>query len=183
VKVIPTELPGILIIEPRVFVDSRGFFLETFQSERYAAAGIAGPFLQDNFSRSSEGTLRGLHFQEPSAQGKLVEVLHGSVWDVAADIRRGSPTFARWMGIELSEENRRQLWIPPGFAHGFCVLSGWADVFYKCTNLYSPEAERSIRWDDPAIGIRWPIQSPRLSARDSGAPLLAEAPVLPTFQA
>ena len=180
-KVTPTELPEVLLIEPRVFGDARGFFLETFQAERYSAAGVAGAFLQDNLSRSAKGTLRGLHFQEPRAQGKLVLVLRGAVWDVAVDVRRGSPRFGRWVGLELSEENRRQLWIPPGFAHGFCVLSETADFFYKCTALYAPETERAVRWDDPALAIRWPVAAPLLSAKDRAAPTLAEAPVLPVY--
>jgi len=181
-KVTPTELPEVLLVEPRVFGDARGFFLETFQAERYAAAGIPGHFVQDNLSRSAKGTLRGLHFQEPRAQGKLVLVLHGAVWDVAVDVRRGSPRFGRWVGLELSEENRRQLWIPPGFAHGFCVVSDTADFFYKCTELYAPETERVVRWDDPALGIRWPIAAPLLSAKDRAAPTLADAPVLPVYR-
>lgn len=176
-----TELPGVLLIEPSVLGDSRGFFLETFQAKRYNDAGIPGPFVQDNLSRSTRGTLRGLHFQFPHPQGKLVQVLRGSVWDVAVDVRKGSPHFGGWLGMELSEENRRQLWIPAGFAHGFCVLSESADFFYKCTDFYAPAAEHAVRWDDPDIGIRWPIESPRLSAKDSAAPSLAEAPVLPTY--
>lgn len=181
-KVIPTELPGVLIIEPQAFGDSRGFFLETFQAERYAALGIEAPFVQDNLSRSVRGTLRGLHFQEPRAQGKLVQVFHGAVWDVALDVRRGSPHFGAWVGIELSEDNRRQLWLPPGFAHGFCVLSSVADFFYKCTDLYAPDSERSVRWDDPKVGIRWPVQSPIVSDKDRAAPVLAEAAILPDYQ-
>ena len=180
-KVVPTELPEVLILEPKVHGDSRGFFYETFQAGRYAAAGIPGPFLQDNLSRSVRGTLRGLHFQEPKAQGKLVQVLRGTVWDVAVDVRRGSPRFGRWIALELSETTPRQLWIPPGFAHGFCVLSDSADFFYKCTELYAPEAERSVAWDDPAIGITWPVKEPLLSAKDRAAPRLADAPVLPVF--
>ena len=182
-KVIPTELPGVLVVEPRVFGDSRGFFFETFQAERYAAAGISGAFVQDNLSRSARGTLRGLHFQEPRSQGKLVQVLQGAVWDVAVDVRMGSPHFGVWVGVELSEENRLQLWIPPGFAHGFCVLSEAADFFYKCTDFYSPDCERAVRWDDPALGIRWPVQSPLISARDGAAPALAETLVLPVYRA
>jgi dTDP-4-dehydrorhamnose 3,5-epimerase len=181
VKVVATELPGVLLVEPRVFGDARGFFFETFHAERYAAAGIPGPFVQDNLSRSGRGTLRGLHFQEPRAQGKLVQVLQGAVWDVAVDVRKGSPHFGRWVGMELSEENRRQLWIPPGFAHGFCVLSDSADFLYKCTEFYAPEVERAVRWDDPALGIHWPVAEPVLSAKDSAAPLLADAPVLPLY--
>ena len=180
-KVTPTELPGVLLVEPKVFRDVRGFFLETFQAERYAAAGIPGPFVQDNLSRSGKGTLRGLHFQEPHAQGKLVQVLRGAVWDVAVDVRKGSPHFGRWVGAELNDENRHQLWIPSGFAHGFCVLSESADFFYKCTALFAPEAERAVRWDDPALGIRWPLEAPRLSAKDAAAPRLSEVAVLPNY--
>jgi dTDP-4-dehydrorhamnose 3,5-epimerase len=182
VKVTPTELPGVLLVEPRVFGDARGFFLETFHAERYAGAGIVGPFVQDNLSRSVKHTLRGLHFQEPQPQGKLVHVLRGAVWDVAVDVRNGSPHFGAWVGLELSEDNRRQLWIPPGFAHGFCVLSDSADFFYKCTDFYAPESERCVRWNDPAIGIRWPVRSPRLSAKDAVAPALADSSVLPDYR-
>jgi dTDP-4-dehydrorhamnose 3,5-epimerase len=182
VKMTATEIPGVLIIEPRVFGDSRGFFLETFQAERYATAGISGPFVQDNLSRSAKGTLRGLHFQEPHSQGKLVQVLRGAVWDVAVDVRKSSPHFGAWVGVELSEENRRQLWIPQGFAHGFCVLSDEADFFYKCTAFYSPNDERAVRWDDPAVGIRWPVPSPRISPKDRAAPTLAECSVLPVYR-
>lgn len=182
-KVTPTELPEVLRIEPEVHGDSRGFFLETFQAERYRAAGIGGPFVQDNLSRSVKGTLRGLHFQEPRPQGKLVQVLQGAVWDVAVDVRRGSPRFGAWVGIELSAENHRQLWIPPGFAHGFCVLSEVADFFYKCTSLYMPEVERSVRWDDADLRIRWPVQSPLISEKDEAAPVLAKAPFLPVYSA
>lgn len=181
-KLTPTELPGVLIIEPRVFGDSRGFFVETFQVDRYAKAGIGSQFVQDNLSRSMKGTVRGLHFQEPHPQGKLVQVLRGAVWDVALDVRRGSPHFGAWVGIELSEENHRQLWIPPGFAHGFCVLSEMADFFYKCTDFYSPDDERTVRWNDPALAIRWPVQSPLISARDGTAATLAEMSVLPVFR-
>jgi dTDP-4-dehydrorhamnose 3,5-epimerase len=182
VKVTTTQLPGVLVIEPHVFGDSRGFFVETFQAERYTAAGIGGPFVQDNLSRSAKGTLRGLHFQEPKPQGKLVQVLQGAVWDVALDVRKGSPHFGAWVGIELSSENRRQLWIPPGFAHGFCVVSEMADFFYKCTDFYAPDAERAVRWDDPALGIRWPVQLPLISAKDQSAPPLVDAPILPIYR-
>ena len=181
-KITETTLPGVLVVEPRVFADDRGFFLETYQAERYAAAGIAASFVQDNFSRSVRGTLRGLHFQEPKAQGKLVQVLRGTVFDVVVDVRRNSPTFARWFGIELSGDAPKQLWIPPGFAHGFCVTSDSADFHYKCTTPYAPEAERSIRWNDPALAITWPVTQPLLSSKDAAAPLLADAPVLPTYQ-
>lgn len=180
-KITPTELPEVLIIDPKVHGDSRGFFYESFQARRYADAGIHGPFVQDNLSRSVRGTLRGLHFQEPKAQGKLIQILRGVVWDVAVDVRRGSPRFGRWVALELSESTPRQLWIPPGFAHGFCVLSDSADFFYKCTELYAPEAERAIAWNDPSLGIPWPLTEPLLSAKDRAAPLLADAPVLPGY--
>lgn len=176
-----TSLPGVLLVEPRVFSDSRGYFYETFHAERYAKAGIPTHFVQDNFSRSCRGTLRGLHYQEPHPQGKLIQVLAGAVYDVAVDIRRGSPTFGRWYGVELSDENRRQLWIPPGFAHGFCALSERADFYYKCTALYAPDSDRGLLWNDPEIGIAWPIAEPLLSAKDAAAPCLAHAPVLPSY--
>lgn len=179
-KIHETALAGVLVIEPRVFVDDRGFFLETYQGERYRAAGIPA-FVQDNFSRSVRGTLRGLHFQEPNAQGKLVQVMRGSVFDVVVDVRRGSPTFGRWIGVDLSGDAPKQLWIPPGFAHGFCVTSESADFHYKCTTAYAPDAERSIRWDDPALAITWPVTHPLLSKKDAAAPLLADAPVLPSY--
>lgn len=180
-KVTETALPGVLVIEPRVFTDERGLFLETYQSERYAAHGVPMTFAQDNFSRSTRGTLRGLHFQEPKAQGKLVQVTRGAVLDVVVDVRRGSPTFGKWLGVELSGDQPRQMWIPPGFAHGFCVTSESADFWYKCTTPYAPDAERSIRWDDPSIGIAWPVSHPLLSKKDAQAPLLADAPVLPSY--
>jgi dTDP-4-dehydrorhamnose 3,5-epimerase len=180
-KVVPTELPEVLIVEPKVHGDSRGFFFEAFHAKRYAEVGITGSFVQDNLSRSVRGTLRGLHFQEPRAQGKLVQVLRGTVWDVAVDVRRGSPRFGRWVAVELSEGTPRQLWIPPGFAHGFCVLSESADFFYKCTEIYAPECEQSVAWNDPAIGISWPVSEPLLSAKDRAAPRLADAPVLPAL--
>ncbi|MDB4968028.1 MAG: rfbC [Myxococcales bacterium] len=180
-KVKETALPGVLVIEPRVFSDDRGFFLETFQASRYAPLGIPTEFAQDNLSRSVRGTLRGLHFQEPDAQGKLVQVTRGTVLDVAVDVRRGSPTFGRWVGVELSGDTPRQMWIPAGFAHGFCVTSEFADFWYKCTTPYAPQSERSIRWDDPAIGIAWPIAKPLLSKKDAEAPTLNDAPVLPTY--
>ena len=182
-KVETTELPGVLVLEPRIFGDERGFFLETYNAPRYAAAGISGPFVQDNLSRSVRGTLRGLHFQEPHGQGKLVQVLQGCVWDVAVDVRRGSPTFGQYVARELSAENRRQLWVPPGFAHGFCVLSASADFSYKCTALYSPASERAIAWDDPDLGIAWPITEPLLSGRDAAAPRLRDAAELPEYVA
>ena len=181
-KVTETALPGVLIIEPRVFSDDRGFFFESYQAERYAAAGMAVSFVQDNVSRSVRGTLRGLHFQEPRAQGKLVQVMRGSVYDVVVDVRRGSPTFARWIGVELSGDTPKQMWIPPGFAHGFCVTSETADFHYKCTVPYSPEAERAVRWDDPTLAIAWPVANPLLSKKDAAAPLLADAPLLPAYE-
>jgi dTDP-4-dehydrorhamnose 3,5-epimerase len=176
-KVTPMELPEVLLIEPAVWTDPRGFFFETFHEKRYAEHGIGG-FVQDNFSRSVRGTLRGLHYQQPNPQGKLVQVLSGSVFDVAVDIRRSSPRFGRWCAVELSGENKRQLWIPPGFAHGFFVTSESADFHYKCTALYDGKADRSIRWDDPAIGVKWPDGAPLLSRKDAEAPLLKDA-VLP----
>jgi dTDP-4-dehydrorhamnose 3,5-epimerase len=182
VKVLPAEIPGVLIIEPKVFGDERGFFLETFHAKRYADAGIPGPFVQDNYSRSVKGTLRGLHFQEPQPQGKLVQVVAGAVFDVAVDIRKGSPTFGKWVGVELSAESKRQLWIPPGFAHGFYVLSESADFQYKCTTLYAPEHDRGIAWNDPELAISWPLSGePKLSAKDGAAPRLKDAPVLPVY--
>lgn len=180
-KVVPTSIPEVLILEPKVFGDDRGFFMETWQAERYAEAGVPGPFVQDNLSRSVKGTLRGLHFQEPFPQGKLVMVLEGAVLDVAVDIRRGSPTFMKHVAVELSAENKRQLWIPPGFAHGFCVTSDHALFLYKCTERYRPEHDRAIRWDDPALGIAWPVAEPLLSQKDAAAPLLADAPALPAY--
>jgi dTDP-4-dehydrorhamnose 3,5-epimerase len=166
-KILPTELDGVLIIEPDVFADKRGFFMETFQKRRYREAGITAEFVQDNISHSVRNTLRGLHYQYPDGQAKLVQVLEGEIFDVAVDIRRGSPTFGRWTGVVLSSENRRQFFIPEGFAHGFCVMSDSALFLYKCSNIYSPEAEGGIRWDDPDLGIRWPVQSPIISERDS----------------
>ncbi|WP_342374624.1 dTDP-4-dehydrorhamnose 3,5-epimerase [Myxococcus stipitatus] len=180
-KVTPLEIPDLLLVEPKVFGDDRGFFMELFHAKRYADAGIPGPFIQDNYSRSSRGTLRGLHFQEPQGQGKLVQVLSGRVYDVAVDVRRGSPTFGKWAAVELSAENRRQLWIPPGFAHGFCVTSESADFHYKCTTLYAPETERCIAWNDPDLGIPWPVSEPLMSPKDLRAPRLKDAPVLPSL--
>ena len=180
-KVIATELPEVLILEPQLFGDQRGFFLECFQAKRYAEAGISRPFVQDNMSRSGYGVLRGLHLQNPSTQGKLVSAMRGRVLDVAVDVRVGSPDFGRHVAVELSEENRRQLWVPRGFAHGFAVLSESADFFYKCDDLYSPKDEISVRWDDPAIGINWGLADPSLSAKDAAAPLLAEVKNLPVY--
>lgn len=175
-------LPGLLIIEPRVFEDSRGCFFETFHERKYAELGVSGPFVQDNFSLSVRGTVRGLHFQEPNAQGKLVMVLEGEVFDVAVDIRRGSPTFGQWFGTELSAKNKRQLYIPPGFAHGFCVMSDQAAFVYKCTRFYSPRDEHGILWNDPVLGIRWPVSQPVLSPKDAAfKPLADMMPWLPAF--
>ena len=173
-KVIETPLTGLLIIEPRVFGDERGFFLETWSQKRYQDAGINVDFVQDNLSFSGRGVLRGLHFQNPQAQGKLVHVLQGEVFDVAVDIRQRSPTFGHWHGVVLSGENKRQFWVPPGFAHGFCVTSETALFTYKCTELYAPEHEKSIRWDDPTLAIDWPISDPQVSDKDRLAPLLAD---------
>lgn len=180
-KVIATEIPEVLILEPQLFGDQRGFFLECFQAKRYAEAGISRPFVQDNMSRSGYGVLRGLHLQNPSTQGKLVSAMRGRVLDVAVDVRVGSPNFGRHVAVELSEENRRQLWVPRGFAHGFAVLSESADFFYKCDDLYSPKDEIAIRWDDPAIGIHWGLANPSLSAKDAAAPLLADVRNLPAY--
>ena len=180
-NVIATALPEVLILEPRLFGDQRGFFLETYQLSRYAEHGIGRPFVQDNMSRSSHGVLRGLHLQNPFTQGKLVTALRGRVLDVAVDVRVGSPHFGRHVAVELSEENRRQLWVPRGFAHGFVVLSETADFFYKCDDLYSPKDEVSIRWNDSAIGIDWGIEAPSLSAKDADAPLLRDVKNLPIY--
>ncbi|MCP4697493.1 MAG: dTDP-4-dehydrorhamnose 3,5-epimerase [Gammaproteobacteria bacterium] len=171
-NVIQTEIPGALIIEPKVFGDERGFFIETFQAERYAGIGISGAFVQDNHSRSSHGVLRGLHFQRRCPQGKLVCVTRGAVFDVAVDIRENSPAFGRWEGVELSEDNHKQFYVPPGCAHGFCVISEIADFQYKCTDYYHPEDEGCLRWNDPKLGIDWPLEQPKLSAKDANAPFL-----------
>lgn len=180
-NIIATDLPEVLIIEPKLFGDPRGFFLETYQLARYSDFGVSRPFVQDNMSRSSYGVLRGLHLQNPMTQGKLVSALRGRVLDVAVDVRIGSPNFGRHVAVELSEDNRRQLWVPRGFAHGFVVLSETADFFYKCDELYSPKDEISVRWDDPAIAIRWGVESPSLSAKDAEAPLLSEIKNLPVY--
>lgn len=175
-NVIDTSLPGVKLIEPKVFADGRGFFLESWNARKFADAGIDCHFVQDNHSRSIRGVLRGLHYQVRDPQGKLVRVTRGAVFDVAVDIRRSSPHFGRWVGYELSEANRRMLWVPPGFAHGFLVLSDGADFLYKCTSLYAPAHDRSIAWNDPAIGIDWPVDvTPLLSPKDAAAPLLAAA--------
>jgi dTDP-4-dehydrorhamnose 3,5-epimerase len=174
-RVIKTKLKDCMIIEPKVFGDERGFFLETFQAERYNKyVGINLPFVQDNHSRSHKGVLRGLHFQKTKPQGKLVRVVQGEVYDVAVDIRLGSPTFGEWEAIILSEENKTQFWVPPGFAHGFVVLSDTADFEYKCTDYYDPSDEGSILWDDPDLDISWPIEHPKLSSKDASAPKLVD---------
>ena len=159
-------IAGAKVIEPKVFGDSRGFFLETFQAERYAECGIDLPFVQDNHSRSQQGVLRGLHFQKTKPQGKLVRVVQGEVFDVAVDIRPGSPSFGQWQGVILSEESKRQFWVPPGLAHGFVVLSETADFEYKCTDYYDPSDEGCLIWDDPTVAIDWPFQNPLLSEKD-----------------
>ena len=173
-KVIETILPGVLIIEPKVFGDHRGFFKETFQAERYREAGIDLPFVQDNHSRSQRGVLRGLHLQKTRPQGKLVSCSVGSVYDVAVDVDPESDTFGKYVGVELNDENHRQLWIPPGYAHGFCVLSETADFQYKCTDFYFPEDEGGLIWNDPDVGIPWPIENPALSDKDRNLPSLSE---------
>jgi dTDP-4-dehydrorhamnose 3,5-epimerase len=169
-----TDIPGIIVIKPRVFEDSRGFFMETYQSQKFSEAGIDSNFVQDNHSRSTQFTLRGLHYQIRHAQGKLVRVVVGEIYDVAVDIRRSSPTFGKWIGIFLSAREKRQLWVPTGFAHGFYVVSEWAEVLYKATDTYDPQAERCIKWDDPQLNITWPIApgtSPVLSPKDlAGTP-------------
>ncbi len=185
-KIIETELPGVLIIEPKVFGDERGYFLESYQAQRYAEAGIAGPFVQDNLSFSRQGILRGLHYQYENPQGKLVQVLQGEVFDVAVDVRLGSPHFGKWTSAFLSAGNKRQMYVPAGFAHGFVVTSETALFSYKCTDYYNPQAEVSIVWNDPDIGIQWPLnEQPQLSAKDSAGLRLAEIAVerLPDYRA
>ena len=174
-KISHSKLKGCVIIEPRVFGDDRGFFLETFQAVRYKQeAGIDLPFVQDNHSRSARGVLRGLHFQKTKPQGKLVRVVRGEVYDVAVDIRKGSATFGQWKGVILSEDNKKQFWVPPGFAHGFVVLSATADFEYKCTDYYNPSDEGSILWSDPDLDIPWPIANPVLSTKDESAKRLVD---------
>jgi dTDP-4-dehydrorhamnose 3,5-epimerase len=178
-----TAIPGVLIIEPKIFGDSRGFFTELFQSDRYAENGIRRRFFQDNLSRSVKGTLRGLHFQNPKPQGKLVTILRGSALDVAVDVRVGSPTFGQHVTVELNDENRRQFWVPPGFAHGFIVQSDSADFFYKCDEIYSPANEHVLLWNDPQLGIKWGNDAPLLSARDKDGRMLAQLDgVLPKYE-
>ena len=180
----PTPLPGVVAIEPRRFADERGHFFEVFRHDKFAAAGLDLAFVQDNHSRSRRGVLRGLHAQLEKPQGKLVRAIGGEIFDVAVDIRRGSPTYGRWFGTVLSGDNCRMLWVPVGYAHGFCVLSEWAEVEYKCTALWDPPSEVSIAWNDPAIGVEWPIAAPVLSPKDAAAPPLEEiAARLPRFAA
>ncbi|MDE2606444.1 MAG: dTDP-4-dehydrorhamnose 3,5-epimerase [Burkholderiales bacterium] len=184
-KVTRTEIPEVMILEPKVFGDARGFFLESYNQKVFReATGLALDFVQDNHSRSAQGVLRGLHYQLKQPQGKLVRVVRGAVFDVAVDVRRSSPTFGRWVGVELSEDNQRQFWVPPGFAHGFLVLSASADFLYKTTDYYAPEHERCIAWDDPAIGIEWPLGQlpagqPQLSAKDRQGVALRSAELMP----
>lgn len=182
-RVIETELPGVVVIEPEVHKDERGFFLETFHGERYRRHGLPEVFVQDNHSRSVRGTLRGLHAQLRRPQGKLVRVVAGEVWDVAVDIRVGSPTFRKWVAVVLSAGNFRELYVPPGFAHGFCVLSEVAEVEYKCTDYYDPEGELRLAWNDPELAIPWPVRDPILSAKDRAARTLRELhSVLPRYE-
>ena len=179
-KIKQTAIPEVILIEPKVFEDPRGFFMETYQQEKYEAAGIINKFVQDNHSRSIQGTLRGLHYQIKHPQGKLVRAIVGEIFDVAVDLRRVSPTFGKWVGWVLSAENKRQLWIPPGFAHGFYTISDWAEILYKATDFYSPENERSILWNDPEIGIDWPEEvnvKLILSPNDMQGSILASAEV------
>jgi len=181
VKFLPAAIPGVVVIEPDVHKDPRGFFLETYHAEKYRAGGIADVFVQDNQSRSTGGTIRGLHLQLKRPQGKLIRVIEGEIFDVAVDVRRGSPAFGKWVGIMLSAANFRQCYIPKGFAHGFAVVSDVAQVEYKCTDIYDAASEIGIAWDDPAIGITWPVSNPVLSDRDRRHPRLADIAELPTF--
>lgn len=175
-KVTPTKLQGVLVVDPDVFADDRGFFLETWSQRRYAEAGLPQVFVQDNLSRSDRGILRGLHLQHPFGQGKLVQVMAGEVYDVAVDVRVGSATFGQWVGTTLSGDNHRQVYIPPGFAHGFCVVSEHALFSYKCTEAYHRETELGVIWNDPEVGIDWPIAEPTLSPKDAAFPRLSEIP-------
>lgn len=176
------SIPDVVLVRPRVFGDARGFFFESWEHRKFAAGGIDARFVQDNHSRSVRHTLRGLHYQVSQPQGKLVRVVNGAVWDIVVDLRRSSDTFGRWVGVELNEENKHMLWAPPGFAHGFVVLSESADFVYKCTDYYSPQAERTIRWDDPTLAIDWRLPSgvhPLLSAKDANAPSFESAEYFP----
>jgi dTDP-4-dehydrorhamnose 3,5-epimerase len=180
-NVAETPLPGVLLIEPKVFADERGYFMETFRSDVMRGAGIDAEFVQDNHSTSSRGVLRGLHYQEPKPQGKLLRCAYGAIFDVAVDIRVGSPHFSKSFAVELSEENRKMLWVPPGFAHGFCALTDDAVLVYKCTEYYDYAADRVIAWNDPDLAISWPVTDPQLSPKDAAAPRLKDAVVLPRF--
>jgi dTDP-4-dehydrorhamnose 3,5-epimerase len=175
-KIIQTKLPGVVVIEPQVFGDARGYFYESYHEGKYREAGIDVRFVQSNVSRSAKGVLRGLHYQWPNPQGKLVSVLEGEVYDVAVDIRRGSPTFGQSVGVMLTADNHRHFWVPEGFAHGFCVLSEFATFTYQCTALYDPKADAGIRWNDAALGIDWPLSEPLLSDKDGKTPLLEDVP-------
>jgi dTDP-4-dehydrorhamnose 3,5-epimerase len=174
VKFLPSAFDGVIVVEPDVFHDGRGFFLETYHAEKYAAGGISAVFVQDNHSRSVRGTVRGMHAQRQHPQGKLVRALSGAILDVVVDIRRGSPNFLRWLSFELSADNFRQVYVPPGYAHGLCVVSETAELEYKCTDFYDPRDELRIAWNDPQIGIRWPVRDPSLSAADRAARTIAE---------
>ncbi|MBB6122687.1 dTDP-4-dehydrorhamnose 3,5-epimerase [Sphingobium subterraneum] len=180
-KLVPTKIADVFIIEPKVFGDDRGFFLESWNAETFASLGLDLRFVQDNHSRSSKGVLRGLHYQQPDPQGKLVRVANGAVFDVAVDIRRSSPTFGQWVGVELSAANKRMFWVPPGLAHGFLCLEDGTDFLYKCTSFYRPQQEHSLLWNDPALGIEWPLDgiTPQLSAKDIAGKPLADAVTFP----
>lgn len=171
---LPGGLPGLIVVEPRVFRDDRGFFLEPYHAPRYKAGGVTVDFVQDNHSFSTQGVLRGLHFQKSPGQAKLIRCARGRIWDVAVDIRTGSDTFGKWWGLELDSESHRQLFIPVGFAHGFCVLSPEAEVMYKCSSIYDPATEAGILWNDPEIAVQWPVAEPIVSQRDIDAPTLAK---------
>jgi dTDP-4-dehydrorhamnose 3,5-epimerase len=179
VNIVETAIPGLLIIEPKVFGDARGFFMETWNAEAFAAAGLSFSFVQDNHSRSQKGVLRGLHFQNPGSQGKLVRVTNGAVFDVAVDLRSSSPTFGQWVGVELSAANHRMFWVPEGFAHGFLTLEDDTDFLYKCTAPYAPQSEHTLAWNDPAVGIAWPVTGldPIISDKDARGVALADVAV------
>jgi len=180
IEVTPTEIPDVLLIKPKVFTDNRGFFSETYEARKFAEIGIREPFVQDNHSGSRQGTLRGLHYQVGQPQGKLVRAVSGEIYDVAVDLRRSSPTFGRWVGVSLSAESRLQVWVPKGFAHGYYVVSNWAEVLYKTTDFYAPENERTLLWNDESVGVRWPLSagSPVLSAKDAGGLSLDRADLM-----
>jgi len=173
-----TKLEGVLLVTPQVFGDERGFFMETYNRDKAIDLGLPGEFVQDNHSKSSYGVLRGLHYQNPTWQGKLVRVVQGEIFDVAVDIRTGSPTYGEWVGFTLNDENKQQLYVPEGFAHGFCVTSPTAEVVYKCTDMYAPDQEGSVMWNDPDIGIDWPVENPSLSAKDKVGQRLVDLPAL-----